>query len=106
MKKVDSEVADNDDMLDLFGMSSTGDREQDERRLSRQVYKATECGAWLMFTDAGILLGSIVEGSDVDCNNVHLNYPFTAEAYREAIKSIEEEADLLWNEANRSDGSL
>ncbi len=52
----------------------------------------------------GVLIGSIVEGSDASVQPEEMRYPFTeADLYR-AIENIESEADELWNEANSPQG--
>jgi hypothetical protein len=40
--------------------------EADASRIDRAVYKGTDCGAWVQFKDDGILVGTIVEGSDAE----------------------------------------
>ena len=51
----------------------------------------------------GITLGSIVEGSDQDCMSHDLAYPFPEEHFWDAIRTIEDEASVLWTLANRED---
>jgi hypothetical protein len=34
--------------------------------INRAVFKSTECGAWIKFDEQGILVGTIVEGSDAE----------------------------------------
>ena len=36
-------------------------------RLEKAIFKGTDCGAWIEFTETGLAVGSIVEGSDVSC---------------------------------------
>jgi hypothetical protein len=37
-----------------------------ERLINRAVYKFTDCGAWCRFDEQGIMVGTIVEGSDAE----------------------------------------
>ena len=48
----------------------------------------------------GLVLGSIVEGSDAEVTPERLAFPFTDKDFDQAIKNIEFEADMLWKEAN------
>lgn len=71
--------------------------------MSRRLYKATSCGAWIAEEKDGngIAIGSIVEGSDADCQTHEIEWAdITAEAIQKAIDAIEEEAKELWQEAN------
>jgi hypothetical protein len=72
--------------------------------LFRDIYKYTECGAWIEVIDGGIKLGSIVEGSDAETQTHTLMYPFNMTDFDETIEFIENEADKLWHEANDEDG--
>ena len=68
-----------------------------EAAIKRGVYKYTSCGAWVEFTQTGLVLGSIIEGVE-QCTESHtLNYPFTDEAYWAALEAIEKEAQEIWN---------
>jgi hypothetical protein len=71
-----------------------------EDQAKRNMYKYTDCGAWIEFDPAGVRIGSIVEGSDAECGTHTLTYPFTAEAYEAAMAEIEAQADELWRAAN------
>lgn len=91
--------------------------------IKRNTYKYTNCGAWIEevtknmvdyesphieeFSDAptykqatGITVGSIVEGSDVDCTPFTLEYPFEISVFWEKLKDLEQEADGIWREWN------
>lgn len=85
-----------------------GEHGADVARLSRRLYKATSCGAWLAVDEKGLHVGSIVEGSDDDCDT----HTLTVSGYLgmvegdlatwldAAIASIEAEADEIWREWN------
>ena len=69
----------------------------------RRAYKDTDCGAWLRFTETGLEMGSIVEGSDAEIDTTPLRWTGEEDVaawLREAITYIEGEADMLWREAN------
>ena len=97
--------------------------EQNWEQLERNMYKYTDCGMWIQrltekrvdyesphieeFCEApkydhviGIVVGSIVEGSDVDCTPIELRFPFTMKEFSDACDSIEGEADQIWHEWN------
>ena len=75
------------------------DVKRGEKILSHRVYKDTSCGAWLTFVYSpepeqekpsqeilaygvfGIMIGSIVEGSDAEVEPVHLYFQFTEQDY-------------------------
>lgn len=95
--------------------------------LGRSLYKSTACGPWVSFIvpgygergqvyyetkdarqlDApwwdqciGILVGSIVEGSDVEVDPTRLEWPFTSAKLEEAVRLIDEEANFYWRRDN------
>jgi hypothetical protein len=74
--------------------------EKAQERASKSLKKNTTCGAWINIDFEGIVLGSIVEGSDAECTPHRLDYPFTRTQYENAIDEIEDQADILWKEAN------
>jgi hypothetical protein len=84
------------DMLDLLAADSVEDAK-------RNVFKYTDCGAWIEFEPDGIRVGSIVEGCDFGTAIYPLNYPFTDVDYWERIAAIEAEASALWDWANEGD---
>ena len=54
--------------------------EPDPEKIDRAVYDGTDCGAWVEFDELGILVGTIVEGSDA--------------TYSERIELCEDEKEL------------
>jgi hypothetical protein len=96
------------DLAEHFGM----DRGASMAQVKKAVYKGTDCGAWIEF-DFGpeetvgscLLVGSIVEGCDVDCETHRLKLPTTSEKLGEALSVIEDEASQLWNEWNLNETS-
>jgi hypothetical protein len=73
---------------------------EDEEDAKRNLYKYTDCGAWVEFLEDGIKLGSIVEGCDEGTDTHTLFYPFLETDYDETIQEIEKQADLIWDWAN------
>jgi hypothetical protein len=55
----------------------------DPEQIDRAIYKGTDCGAWVRFDEDGIMIGTIVEGSDAE--------------YRERIECTECEETLCEN---------
>lgn len=74
-----------------------------ESRLSRHVYKYTDCGAQIKldWENNQLLLWSIVEGSDAEVSADPIPFDkITGDAIQKAIDYIEDECDVLWHEAN------
>lgn len=80
------------------------------KRIDKAIYKGTECGAWVQFDEHGIIVGSIVEGSDAEFSKrVNLEgIDFDTEGAEEELnrrfyEAIDEINDLAvdhWNEIN------
>lgn len=71
-------------------------------RLKRDVYKCTECGAWISWDDKYVTVGSIVEGSDAEFSNT-FSFPFDTDSYDSWIDELEILVDEAWHEANDCD---
>ena len=67
------------------------------RLLKKDVYKYTECGAWIDWDSREVRVGSIVEGSDAEVGPRHLEFPFDSDDYENVIRDVETEADMLWH---------
>jgi hypothetical protein len=86
--------------------------EPDPKKIDRAVYKGTDCGAWVQFDSDGVVIGSIVEGSEaeyserIDLDGIEpsdegaelLNERFWA-----ALDRCEEFCEEAWNETNGQD---
>jgi hypothetical protein len=73
----------------------------DEQQAIRNCYKYTDCGAFIEFKNDGIVIGSIVEGSDVGTQIYNLNYnKDKVEKLSSTMELIEAEASLIWAWAN------
>lgn len=83
------------DFCEYFGCES-------EKHLEHDMYKYTDCGAWITWDDNGFCIGSIVEGSDAEfCRG--FTYPVESEIVDAWMKELEELCDEAWNEANDYD---
>ena len=78
-------------------------------KIQRAVYKGTECGAWVQFDEKGIMVGSIVEGSDaefskrIDLSGVDISDEGSTllnERFWAALDEIDDLACAEWEEAN------
>lgn len=47
------------------------------KNLRRDLYKYTDCGAWIEYDVRGITIGTITEGSDAEFS-ITLKFPFTS----------------------------
>ena len=75
----------------------------EESLIKKAIFKGTNCGAWIEFTVTGIAVGSIVEGSDVDCTSHALIWTGEEDVgawIDNALAEIEEEANYIWKEWN------
>ena len=68
-------------------------------RLEHDVYKYTDCGAWIQWDSSGVEVGSIVEGSDAEFDRSFI-FPFSSETYDAWIEELEMLCDQAWHEAN------
>ena len=73
-----------------------------EDGLKHDLYKYTDCGAWISWTTSGVTVGSIVEGSDAEFSETFC-FPFSSETMDAWIEELEELVDQAWHEANDDD---
>lgn len=71
--------------------------------IGRTLYKSTECGAWIAWTEETVTIGSIVEGSDAEFDRT-FNFPVALEAVEDWIRELEALCDEAWHEANDEEG--
>lgn len=71
----------------------------DSWQLEHDLYKYTECGAWITLTNDTVSVGSIVEGSEAEFSKT-FEYPFESEAFDSWIEELEALVDEAWHEAN------
>ena len=67
--------------------------------IERDIYKYTDCGAWISWTDSTVTIGSIVEGSDAEFDFT-FHFPVELESIEEWIDELEVLCDEAWHEAN------
>ena len=82
-------------LQDLLSQRNCG--EETFAELKRNIYKYTSCGAWIIETEYGVGLGSIVEGVDEGTQTYELNFPFSIDQFQDALQSVEDEAQEIWN---------
>lgn len=80
-----------------------GANEPTERAMSRRLYKATSCGAWLTLSETGITVGSIVEGVDQTTATHALTFPFEATELDDVIADVENEVQQIWDATHGCD---
>jgi hypothetical protein len=84
------------DLKEYYGL----EWDDDERKLQRRAYDETECGVTLDIEPSAVVVWASIEGSDAVTERHRLEYPFTPDAFEEAIRATENEADALWQEEN------
>ena len=69
------------------------------KHLEHDIYKSTDCGAWIHWTDDKVSIGSIVEGSEAEFSR-NFYYPFDSTELDNWFEELEELVDEAWHEAN------
>lgn len=85
-------------MIDLarhYGVDTSGTKAEVVKRLERAIYKYTNCGAWIQEKMDGVLVGSIVEGSDSEFSHF-LSFPFNEEDFSNTILWLEDMCEEEW----------
>lgn len=74
-----------------------------EQQCKDRMYKSTNCGAGIAFTESGIVISSIVEGCDFGTASYPLHYAdnFTSKNIQDRIDAVEKEAHGILEWANR-----
>lgn len=89
------------EVASVYGLPS----DATEAQIAKAIYKGTDCGAWIQFTETGLAVGSIVEGSEADCTTHELKWTGEENVgawLEKALDEIEMEAEQLWQEANEA----
>lgn len=73
-----------------------------EEQLAREIYKGTDCGAWIDWTDATVRIGSIVEGSDAEFSR-EFTFPLSSTTIEDWFEELEILCTETWNEANEEE---
>ena len=91
-------------VFDFFSCDENETEAQQIAHCQKWLYKSTDCGAWIEFTEDGIIIGSIVEGCDFGTATYPLSYNgLTSKDIQDRIDAVEDEADALWKWANEAD---
>lgn len=74
--------------------------------IEKAIYRGTCCGAYIHFTEFGVVIGSIVEGSDAEFNYEYRVGPeYTREHYHtwldDTFEKLEVEVDDEWQNMNQ-----
>lgn len=86
--------------------------EPDAKRIDRAIYKGTACGAWVRFDEKGIMVGTIVEGSDaefskrIDLTGIDTDEAgekLLAERFWAALQEAEDFSDEVWGQMEMED---
>ena len=72
------------------------------RRLEHDIYKYTDCGAWIKWDDKSVTIGSIVEGSDAEFDK-KFSFPVESKDIDDWLDELNELTDEAWHEANDDD---
>lgn len=59
--------------------------------------------AHLVWKKGGVRIGSIVEGADACTQTRELFFPFSEQAWQDALEGVEKEADWIWRETHGCD---
>jgi hypothetical protein len=68
--------------------------------VKRNVYKYTNCGAFINWNDESIIINSIVEGVNSGTENYTLTFPFEINEFWNALGKVKKEAERIWNETH------
>lgn len=68
-------------------------------RLKKAIYKYYDFGPWITWTESGITIGSIVEGSDAEFLRT-IDFPFDSSLYEDWMSELDVLTDETWHEAN------
>jgi len=83
-------------LADYFGVGSEG--YTIHNKIEKALYKSSSCGAWVHFDNDGIIIGSIVEGSDFEIKADKLTYPFPEKSLDQTIEFVEGEVQVVWDD--------
>lgn len=66
----------------------------------KYLFKYTSCGCCGMIDDAGIHISGYAEGSDAECPDHFLAFPFALDDYERELDIADREGCELWEDAN------
>ena len=75
-------------------------------QVGRRLFKDTQCGIVFNQIEDGVSVCGYAEGADVECTPHELKYPFTREAFWNAVKAADAEGCEMWHEWNDEDMTI
>ena len=85
-------------VFDMYEIDA-GTQQECRDLVRKYLFKYTDCGASCTFEPEGVVLHTIVEGSDAFFQET-LHYPFEPSAWWRVLDNFEILAEEAWNEAN------
>ena len=85
-------------LQDLLTARNCGEKTFAE--LKKNIYKYTDCGAWIEESPTEISLGSIVEGCDYGTDTFILPFPFSKDQFDLALDMVESQAEEIWRDTH------
>jgi hypothetical protein len=82
------------------------DADEAKARISKALFKGTECGIVFHADDRGIVVAGYAEGSDAECPTHRLDYPFTLQDFWAAAQVADDEGCELFDETHTDDEPL
>lgn len=70
--------------------------------LEHDVYRNTDCGAWIRWSDDWVQVGSIVEGSDAEFDRT-FEFPFDSDEMDHWMDELERLTSEAWRDANMNE---
>lgn len=71
-----------------------------EISIAAAVYNGTDCGAWIEWEADGIVLGSVVEGTQLVAAGRYLRFPFTMDQFWAVLGEVDAAATFVWNQTH------
>lgn len=68
--------------------------------VAKHVFKATQCGCVFVKRSDGVSFAGYAEGSDADCPEHCLTYPFQMTDFWSELDEADAEGVALWQESN------
>lgn len=72
-------------------------------QVAKALYKSTECGICFSHNELGVAVSGYAEGTDAECPNHILEYPFSMGDFMALVDLADKEGCDLWHEANSQD---
>jgi len=72
--------------------------------VAKHVFKATQCGCVFVKRPDGVSFAGYAEGSEAECDERRLTYPFQMGDFWSELQEADEEGVAMWHEWNSNDG--